>query len=147
MSFWTMLCPFPPLTTRKIKILEKWKTNNYDHVLHCSWDKGCIENKWANSKYLSKTVHLHCVKSGRIRSFSSPYFSALGLNTNTDAFYATFGYAMQGKNQEYWDGSFIHIFANHAKNMVIKFTNWSNLQTIIHTEIFVSTMIILQLKH
>ena len=25
LSFWTVFCPFTPLTTRKIKILKKWK--------------------------------------------------------------------------------------------------------------------------
>ena len=25
LSFWTIFCPFTPLTTRKIKILKKWK--------------------------------------------------------------------------------------------------------------------------
>ena len=37
-------------------------------------------------------------------AFLVRFFSALGLNTNTDAFYTTFGYTMQGKNQEHWDG-------------------------------------------
>ena len=27
------------------------------------------------------TIHLHCVKSVRIRSYSGPYFPAFGLNT------------------------------------------------------------------
>ena len=26
-SFWTIFCPFTPLTTQKIKILKKWKTS------------------------------------------------------------------------------------------------------------------------
>ena len=26
-SFWTIFCPFTPLTTKKIKILKKWKTS------------------------------------------------------------------------------------------------------------------------
>ena len=56
-SFWTVFCPFIPLTVQKIKILKKWKktprdiiiiykiTKNHDHTLHCSWDTardGCI---------------------------------------------------------------------------------------------------------
>ena len=28
-SFWTIFCPFTPLTTQKIKILEKWKKAPY----------------------------------------------------------------------------------------------------------------------
>ena len=45
----------PPLKTKKIKILNKWKkhletyiiilhkcTNNYDHMLCCSWDMACV---------------------------------------------------------------------------------------------------------
>ena len=27
LSFWTVFCPFTPLTTRKIKLLKKWKKN------------------------------------------------------------------------------------------------------------------------
>ena len=51
LSFWTIFCPFIPLTTRKINILKKCKkllelssfykqkcTKNHDHMLHCSWD-------------------------------------------------------------------------------------------------------------
>ena len=34
--FWTIFCTFSPLTTRKIKILKKWKKNNgrYYHITH-----------------------------------------------------------------------------------------------------------------
>ena len=31
LSFWTVLCPFTPLTIQKIKILEKWK--NFQEIL------------------------------------------------------------------------------------------------------------------
>ena len=31
LSFWTAFCPFTPLTTRKIKILKKWKKNPWRH--------------------------------------------------------------------------------------------------------------------
>ena len=52
LSFWTVFCPIVPLTTRKIKILKKWKkglqipsfytsTKNHDHMPHCSWDTTC----------------------------------------------------------------------------------------------------------
>ena len=49
-SFWTIFCPFTPLTTQKIKIFKKWKklpeissfynlcTKKYDHMMHGSWD-------------------------------------------------------------------------------------------------------------
>ena len=49
LSFWTISCPFTPLTTQKIKILKKFQkipediiilhkcTKNHDHMLHCSW--------------------------------------------------------------------------------------------------------------
>ena len=48
LPFWTVFCPFSPLTTQKIKILENWKkkpgditilqkcTKNHDHMLYCS---------------------------------------------------------------------------------------------------------------
>ena len=35
---------------------------------------------WRNEK-LVKTSHIHCVTRARIRSYSGPYFSAFGLNT------------------------------------------------------------------
>ena len=50
LSFWTVFCSFIPLTTRKIKLLKKWKkkpddviilhecSKNHDHMLHYSWD-------------------------------------------------------------------------------------------------------------
>ena len=56
LSFWTVFCPFTPLTTWKINILKKWKktpgdiiilhmyTKNHDHMLYCSLDmvlSGC----------------------------------------------------------------------------------------------------------
>ena len=52
LSFWTVLCPFTPLTTPKIKILKKWKqhleilsfytsTINDNHILYGSWDMKC----------------------------------------------------------------------------------------------------------
>ena len=56
LSFWTVVCPFTPLTTWKIKILKNWKkqpgniiilhkcTKNHDHMLYSSLDmalNGC----------------------------------------------------------------------------------------------------------
>ena len=50
LSFWTIFCPFTPLTTRKIKILKNWKkksgniiilhmcTTNDNHMMYGSWD-------------------------------------------------------------------------------------------------------------
>ena len=50
LSFWTIFCPFTPLWTQKIKILEKWKktpediiilqicTINDSHMMYDSWD-------------------------------------------------------------------------------------------------------------
>ena len=49
LPFWTIFCPFTPVTTRKIKILKKRKypgdiitlhksTENHDHTLHFSWN-------------------------------------------------------------------------------------------------------------
>ena len=49
LSFWTIFCPFTPLTTQQIKIWENEKipgdtiilhkcTKNHDHMLHCSSD-------------------------------------------------------------------------------------------------------------
>ena len=50
LSFWTVFCPFTPLTIQKIKILKNWKKNpgyaiilykctrNLDHMLYCSLD-------------------------------------------------------------------------------------------------------------
>ena len=50
LSFWTVFCPFNPLTTRKIKILKKWEktqeniiilhmcTINDNHIMYGSWD-------------------------------------------------------------------------------------------------------------
>ena len=46
LSFWTVFCPFTPLTTQKIKILKNWKKHleissfykNHDHMLYCSLD-------------------------------------------------------------------------------------------------------------
>ena len=49
LSFWMIFCPFSPLTTQKIKILEKWKihgdfanlhmcTIHENHMIHDSWD-------------------------------------------------------------------------------------------------------------
>ena len=50
LSFWTIFCPFSPLTTWKIKILKKWKkmpediiilqmyTTNDNHMMDGSWD-------------------------------------------------------------------------------------------------------------
>ena len=48
-SFWAIFCPLTLLTTRKIKILKKWKKTlediilhksniNHDHMLYCSWN-------------------------------------------------------------------------------------------------------------
>ena len=48
-SFWTIFCPFTPLTTQKIKILKKFKTPgdiiilqkctiNDNHLMYVSWD-------------------------------------------------------------------------------------------------------------
>ena len=49
LAFWTILCPFIPLKTWKIKIFKNWKktpgdiiilqwcTKNLHHVLYCSW--------------------------------------------------------------------------------------------------------------
>ena len=55
MSFWTVFCPFTPLTTWKIKFKKKWKkmpgdiilhkcTKNHDHMLYFSWDMVC--DRW-----------------------------------------------------------------------------------------------------
>ena len=54
LSLWDILCPFTPLTTRKIKILEKWKnrldmlsfyihmcTINENHMKYGSWEMEC----------------------------------------------------------------------------------------------------------
>ena len=50
LSFWTIFCPFTPLTTWKMKILKKWKkthgdniilhkgTINDNHLMYGSWD-------------------------------------------------------------------------------------------------------------
>ena len=50
LSFWTVFCPFTPLTTWKIKILKKWKksprdiiilhicTTNDNHMMYVFWD-------------------------------------------------------------------------------------------------------------
>ena len=63
-SFWTIFCPFTPLTARKMKISQKWKkipgyviilhkcTKNYDHMVYCSWDMvrdrcNCYSSFWA----------------------------------------------------------------------------------------------------
>ena len=36
--FWTIFCPFTPLTTQKIKILKKWKKAYYHFtLLHHKW--------------------------------------------------------------------------------------------------------------
>ena len=52
-SFWTIFCPFTPLTAQKMKISQKMKrttgdviilhqcTKNHDHMLYCSWDMVC----------------------------------------------------------------------------------------------------------
>ena len=48
-SFWAIFCPFTSLTTRKIKILKKWKkllerssfytcNKNHDLMMYASWD-------------------------------------------------------------------------------------------------------------
>ena len=51
LSFWATFCPFPPLTTWKIRIFVKLKitlgekcTKNHDHMLYCSWDMAC--HRW-----------------------------------------------------------------------------------------------------
>ena len=38
LSFWTIFCPFIPLTTQKIKILKKKERNTwiYDHLHRCT---------------------------------------------------------------------------------------------------------------
>ena len=50
LSFWTIFCPFTPLTTQKPKFLKKWKKNiwryyhfkictiNDNHMMYGSWD-------------------------------------------------------------------------------------------------------------
>ena len=49
LSFWTIFCPFSPLTTQKIKNLKKWKkkpgdiilhkcAKNDNHMMYGSWD-------------------------------------------------------------------------------------------------------------
>ena len=52
-SFWTIVCPFPTLTIRKIKTLKNWKktlghiiilhicTINYNHMMYDIWDIEC----------------------------------------------------------------------------------------------------------
>ena len=57
LSFWVIFCPFTPLTTLKIKILNKWKktpgdiinlslrTTNDDHM-YGSWDTECNRQKF-----------------------------------------------------------------------------------------------------
>ena len=53
LSFWGIFCPFTPLTTRKVNILEKWRKgqeilsfykcvaiNDY-HAMYGSWDIEC----------------------------------------------------------------------------------------------------------
>ena len=45
-SFWTVFCPFTPLTAQKMKISKAPRdviilhkcTKNYDHIVYCSWD-------------------------------------------------------------------------------------------------------------
>ena len=37
--FWAMFCPFTPLTTRKIKILKKWKKSHVVRFLRSSAQK------------------------------------------------------------------------------------------------------------
>ena len=40
LSFWTIFCPFTPLTTQKFKILKKWKNvHRYYHFKH-------VYHKW-----------------------------------------------------------------------------------------------------
>ena len=40
-SFWTIFCPFTPLTAQKIKIMKKWKTawryHHFTYVYHKLW--------------------------------------------------------------------------------------------------------------
>ena len=41
LSFWTIFCPFTPLTTRKTKLSKKWKTKArryYHFMIYGSWD-------------------------------------------------------------------------------------------------------------
>ena len=58
LSFWTVFCPFIPLTTRKIKILKKWKklpgdiiilymyTTNENHMMYGSCVMECDGQKF-----------------------------------------------------------------------------------------------------
>ena len=55
LSFWTILCPFTPLTTQKTKILEKWKRDIesdsqifiiFDHFLHFYPSNGSEKSKF-----------------------------------------------------------------------------------------------------
>ena len=62
--FWVIFCSFTPLTTKKIKILKKWRkppgdinilhkcTKNHNHMLYYSWDMAhircnCYFSFWA----------------------------------------------------------------------------------------------------
>ena len=43
LSFWTIFCPFTPLTTQKLKFLKKWKRPwRYYHFIH-------VHNKWQSN--------------------------------------------------------------------------------------------------
>ena len=37
LSFWAIFCPSTPVTTQKIKILKKWKQQNFIQVYQKSW--------------------------------------------------------------------------------------------------------------
>ena len=47
LSFWTIFCPFTPLTTKKIKILKKWKKLLEVNILHMSTiNKNHMYDSW-----------------------------------------------------------------------------------------------------
>ena len=60
-SFWTVFCPFNPITAQKIKILKNEKktkpeniiilhmcTKNYDQMMYGSWDMVC--DRWMDGQ-------------------------------------------------------------------------------------------------
>ena len=76
LSFWTILCPFTSLTTRKIKILKKWKNlwkyYHFTHV-HYKWQSFGVwflrYGAWRSEFFviLDQFLHFHPITTQKIK--------------------------------------------------------------------------------
>ena len=88
-SFWTVFCPFTPLTAQKMKISKAPRdviilhkcTKNYDHIVYCSWDAARdISNYLSFWAIFSSFTPLTCPKNENCKKMKKKKHLGISLS-------------------------------------------------------------------